>query len=155
MNPAWRSIATVTLTALAATRAWGQSVTAPRSGIDTQFFDTRVRPQDDFYQYVNGKWLATTDIPSDRPAYGVAIQLYDDAQRALGEIIQEAAEHPDNAPGSDAAKVAALYKSFMDEPRVESLGSQPLADDLSRILGADSAPAADRRYRSLQRIGAP
>jgi len=153
MNPAWRSIATVTLTALAATRAWGQSVTAPRSGIDTQFFDTRVRPQDDFYQYVNGKWLATTDIPSDRPAYGVAIQLYDDAQRALGEIIQEAAEHPDNAPGSDAAKVAALYKSFMDEPRVESLGSQPLADDLSRILAIRSKQEIPGLIAHLQQIG--
>jgi len=153
MNPAWRSIATVTLTALAATRAWGQSVTAPRSGIDTQFFDTRVRPQDDFYQYVNGKWLATTDIPSDRPAYGVAIQLYDDAQRALGEIIQEAAEHPDNAPGSDAAKVAALYKSFMDEPRVESLGSQPLADDLSRILAIRSKQEIPALIAHLQQIG--
>jgi len=153
MNPAWRSIATVTLTALAATRAWGQSVTAPRSGIDTQFFDTRVRPQDDFYQYVNGKWLATTDIPSDRPAYGVAIQLYDDAQRALGEIIQEAAEHPDNAPGSDAAKVAALYKSFMDEPRVESLGSQPLADDLSRILAMRSKQEIPALIAHLQQIG--
>jgi putative endopeptidase len=147
------SIATVAMMALAATGASSQSATASRSGIDTQFFDNSVRPQDDFYQYVNGKWLATTDIPPDRPAYGAAIQLYDDAQRALGEIIQEAAEHADNASGSDAAKIAALYRSFMDEPRVENLGSQPLAAELARIQAVANKQDIPALMAHLQEIG--
>ena len=36
------------------------------SGIDLQYVDHNVRPQDDFYRYVNGKWLADTTIPSDK-----------------------------------------------------------------------------------------
>jgi putative endopeptidase len=106
MNHAWRSVPAVALTALAATGAWGQSASVLRSGIDIQFFDTSVRAQDDFYQYVNGKWLATTDIPSDRPAYGADVQLYDDAQRALGELIKDAAAHSEDVSGSDASKIA-------------------------------------------------
>ena len=153
MIRAWRPMATLALVALAAAGAWGQSVTAPRSGIDTQFFDTSVRPQDDFYQYVNGKWLATTDIPPDRPAYGTAIQLYDDAQRALGELIQEAAEHADYASESDAAKIAALYRSFMDETRIESLGSQPLDAELARILAIRSKQDIPALIAHLQEIG--
>jgi putative endopeptidase len=153
MIHAWRRMATTALMALATTAASGQSVTTPRSGIDTQFVDTGVRPQDDFYQYVNGKWLATTDIPPDRPAYGTAIQLYDDAQRALGELIQEAAENADNAAESDTAKIAALYKSFMDEPRIESLGSQPLDTELARILAIRSKQDIPALIAHLQEIG--
>lgn len=143
----------VVLMALAATGAWGQSATALRSGIDSRYFDSSVRPQDDFYQYVNGKWLATTDIPPDRPAYGAAIELYDDAQRALGDLIKQASEHADEAPGSDAAKIAALYKSFMDESRVERLGSQPLAAELARIQAIKSKAEIPALIAHLQEIG--
>jgi putative endopeptidase len=149
----WRWLPGVALIALAATGTGAHSATAPRSGIDTQFFDTGVRPQDDFYQYVNGKWLATTEIPSDQPAYGAAIKLYDDAQQALGELIHEAVEHPDDAPGSDAAKIAALYKSFMDEARVEALGSQPLAAELARIQAIKSKLDIPALIAHLQEIG--
>lgn len=36
------------------------------SGIDSSGFDTSVRPQDDFFDYVNGTWLEETEIPSDK-----------------------------------------------------------------------------------------
>lgn len=148
-----RSIPVATLLALAVAGIWGQSARAQRTGIETQFFDTSVRPQDDFYQYVNGHWLATTEIPSERPAYGAAMKLYDDAQRSLGELITEASDHPNDAPGSDAAKIAALYRSFMDESRIESLGSQPLAAELKRIRAITDKQEIPALIAHLQQIG--
>jgi putative endopeptidase len=153
MNRAWRSTPVAALMVLAATGSWAQSATALRSGIDIQFFDTSVRAQDDFYQYVNGRWLATTEIPADRPAYGADVQLYDDAQRALAELIKEAAAHASDAPGSDAAKIAALYNSFMDEGRAESLGSQPLATELAGIEAIRSKQELPALIAHLQEIG--
>ena len=153
MSHVWHSAALATVMALVATGVSGQSSTALRSGIDTQFFDTGVRPQDDFYQYVNGKWLTSTDIPPDRPAYGAAIKLYDDAQRALGELISEAAQHANEAPDSDAAKIAALYRSFMNESRAESLGSQPLAAELTRIEAIRKKQEIPELIAHLQEIG--
>jgi putative endopeptidase len=124
-----------------------------KSGIETQYFDSSVRPQDDFYQYVNGKWLATTDIPADRPSYGAATKLYDDSQRALAEIIKAAAEDTQAAPASDAAKMGTLYRSFMDEARIERLGSQPLADELARIRAITSKRELPALIAHLQEIG--
>jgi predicted metalloendopeptidase len=49
------------------------------SGIDLQFIDKSVRPQDDFYHYVNGKWLERTEIPADKARYGTFDKLRDDA----------------------------------------------------------------------------
>src|SRR6202162_3437414 len=84
-----------------------------RSGIEAQYFDHSVRPQDDFYQYVNGKWLAATEFPPDRPAYGAASKLYDDAQRELAQIVEAAANDADSRSGSEASKIGALYNSFL------------------------------------------
>ena len=45
-----------------------------------------VRPQDDFYRYVNGTWLKTTKIPADKPDYGSFAKLSDDSEARLRGI---------------------------------------------------------------------
>ena len=42
---------------------------APRSGIDTQYASPSIRPQDDLYRYLNGKWLDEFQIPADKGRY--------------------------------------------------------------------------------------
>ena len=44
----------------------GQQAPPLTSGIDMANMDTSVRPQDDFFRYVNGTWLDTTEIPADQ-----------------------------------------------------------------------------------------
>jgi putative endopeptidase len=39
-------------------------------GIDTSLMDTEVRPQDDFYNFVNGTWMKNTEIPNDKTRWG-------------------------------------------------------------------------------------
>jgi putative endopeptidase len=58
------------------------------SGIDMQFTDTSVRPQDDFYTYINGKWLATVEIPADKAEYGAFDMLFDESQEQLKSLIE-------------------------------------------------------------------
>ena len=102
------------------------------SGIRLENFDRNVRPQDDFYRYVNGTWLAKTDIPSDRNNYGAFAMLEDEAERNLRAIVEEAAKA--NAPaGSDRQLIGAFYTSYMDEAKAESLGLAPLQPELDRI----------------------
>ena len=67
------------------------------SGIDLQNADDSVRIQDDFYRHVNGKWLATTQIPPDRSAYDSWFQLADDSLAQLRGIV-EALLQSDFAP---------------------------------------------------------
>jgi len=102
------------------------------SGIDKSQFDTSVRPQDDFYQYVNGTWLNETEIPADKSSYGVFHILYDENQIRLREIIENSAKI-DKAPGSDAQKVGDFYNSYMDSAKIEELGLSPISDELARI----------------------
>src|SRR5438309_753067 len=57
------------------------------SGIDTQYEDPDVRPQDDLYRYLNGKWLDTFQLPPDKGDYGAFSHIDDQAQEQLRAIV--------------------------------------------------------------------
>ena len=102
------------------------------SGIDLQYIDDSVRPQDDFYKHVNGKWLATTEIPADKGRYGSFDKLNDDALAQLRGIVEDLQKSAD-AKDADQQKIADLYSTFMDEDALEQLGLKPLDAEFARI----------------------
>ncbi|MBL8856221.1 MAG: hypothetical protein JNK57_19805, partial [Planctomycetaceae bacterium] len=104
------------------------------AGIDLNTFDRSVRIQDDLYRFVNGAWLNTTEIPSDKSNYGAFTALADISQKRIREIIEEAAGR-ENPPGSEADKVGKFYRSYMDVDTIERLGVQPLQPMLDEIAG--------------------
>jgi putative endopeptidase len=108
-----------------------------RSGLDLTWVDTDSRPQDDLFGYVNGRWLRTYEIPADRSQDGAFRVLRDRSEEHVREIVEGAA----GAPGDDARKVAALYRSFMDVDAVEALGATPLRPLLDEVTAAPDRPA--------------
>lgn len=102
-------------------------------GVETSNFDEAVRAQDDFYRYVNGTWLANTEIPADKSNYGSFIELADKAERDMRNIIETAANAEFKAPGTDQQKVGDFYLSFMDSVRIEDLGLSPIQGDLADV----------------------
>ncbi len=115
--------------------------TASASGVDVRYVDESVRPQDDLYRHMHGKWLDTFQIPDDKGSYGAFTKIDDDIQDQLHGIVDSLSdrnratpENPNAAEASvDAGKIAALYASFMDEARLETLGAAPLADSFAGI----------------------
>lgn len=112
--------------------------------IDPTTFSPAVRPQDDFFRYVNGPWLTEHVIPEDRAADGSFHRLHDQAERHVREIIGESA--PDTLIG-------ALYASFMDTERVDALGVAPLEADLAAIESAHSHEELAVAMAHLQATG--
>ena len=103
-----------------------------RSGIDKSNFDTRVRPQDDLYRHVDGRWLERTPIPPDLSNYGTFSVLTLEAEQHVRDLLQKAAANPAQAT-APARMAAALYTSFMDEKAIEARGLAPLQPELARI----------------------
>lgn len=125
-----------------------------RSGIDLTALDTDVRPQDDLYAHVNGRWVASHEIPADRATDGAFRALHDRAEEQVRVIIEEAAARAAAGEGEGVeAQVGALYASFMDEDRVESAGVEPLRADLALVDGATSAAELTQALGVLQRTG--
>lgn len=97
------------------------------SGIILDELDPEVRPQDDLFRHVNGRWIERTEIPADKARYGSFIVLYEEAEQAVREIIEES---QGAESGTEARKVGDLYASFMNEERAELLGATPIAAQL-------------------------
>jgi len=100
------------------------------SGINQGELDPEVRPQDDLFGHVNGKWIARSEIPADKARWGSFMMLAEDAEKAVREIIIEAQTAPQ---GSLERKFGDLYTSFLDEERIEALGATPLVNDLAAV----------------------
>lgn len=107
------------------------------SGIDLSGFSRNVRPQDDFFAFVNGEWVAKTAIPADKTSWGSFVQLADQSRHQLHELVEDLLKVK-QAPGSNAALVAALYRSYMDEAAVEKLGLQPLRAHLDTLAALET-----------------
>lgn len=123
------------------------------SGVLLDNLETSVRPQDNFFRYVNGQWLERTEIPSDRARWGSFDELRERAEEQVLAIVLAAAETSGEA-NSNAQKIGDLFRSYMNEDRVEALGISPLAADFERIASlqthADLAEfwGHNQRYRA-------
>ncbi len=114
------------------------------TALDPSSFSPSVRPQDDFFRYVNGPWLDTHVIPDDRAADGSFHALRDDAEAHVRTIIEES--------GADTT-IGALYASFMNTERVDALGTSPLGADLELIDGSADHAALARALGILETTG--
>ncbi len=120
------------------------------SGITTDEIDPGIRPQDDLFRHVNGRWLARTEIPADRARYGTFQILAEEAEKAVREIVERAASAP---AGSEERKFGDLYASFMVADRAELLGSQPISEALAAARAVRSIPELLETLGRLERVG--
>nr|WP_229225144.1 M13 family metallopeptidase [Duganella violaceicalia] len=125
---------------------------APVSGIDLKSLDPAVRPQDDFYGYVNGVWTRNTEIPVDKSTWGTYIELRETAQGQLRAVIDATLKHP-GKPGSDAHKIADLYTSYMNDKARNAAGFKPLKADLAHVAAIKDKQDLPALFAYLQRNG--
>jgi putative endopeptidase len=97
-------------------------------------------------------WLNTTEIPADKPLTGAFMELRDQAEAAVRDIITtlEGGE-----PGSDEARIADLYASFMDEDAAERAGAEPILPLLAAIDSVETLPDLTRVVGGFARQAVP
>lgn len=152
----------------------------PGWGVNPADLDRQVRPGDDFFAYVNGKWLRAETIPDAYPYSGNALALRLGAARAVRAIVEELAASP-HPEGSVEQRVADSYRAFSNAAAIDAAGLAPAAPWLGRIAGATSRahlaalmaepgmpspiafavsidphnPAANAAYASISGLGLP
>jgi len=126
---------------------------ALRSGIDLQYVDSSVRPQDDVYQHLNGKWLRNYQLPADKGAVGSFTVVQDKTEEQLRSIV----DGLDQAAGNedpDARKLADLYASYLNEAQLETLGIKPLLAEFAAVDALKDSSAIPALMARLIEIGA-
>jgi putative endopeptidase len=141
-------------TAMKTNAAQAQSGHTLSSGIATQYIDPAVRPQNDFYAYLNGKWLKTVEIPADQSSWGAFEELYETSLTQLRGLIEKAAAAGNDPAGDgDARRIGDYYASFMDEAKLEQLGIAPLKGELDRIAAVKDKAELPALLAHLGKIG--
>jgi predicted metalloendopeptidase len=102
--------------------------------IDATNMDPSVKPQDDFFNYANGGWIKRTEIPPEESRWGSFNQLIEKNNDALHEIAEKVSKKNGGAKvPPEVQKVGDYYASGMDETKIDSARTKPLADEFKRI----------------------
>jgi predicted metalloendopeptidase len=88
-------------------------------------------PGDDFFNYVNGDWIARTPIPADRSAWSAGAELSEATNARIAKMIESIAA--DKTAKGEARMVADYFNAYMDEAGIEAKGTAPLKAGLAAI----------------------
>ncbi|UPS92761.1 MULTISPECIES: M13 family metallopeptidase [unclassified Bizionia] len=108
-------------------------------GINLEYMDTNVKPNDDFFNYVNGTWLKTTEIPDDQSTWGSFNELRKKTDADALSILEAAMSDDKDIdkiqvlPGSDQEKAVFLYQTIMDTVGRNEQGLEPIKPYLAKI----------------------
>jgi putative endopeptidase len=130
-----------------------QKASGQALGIALAHMDRSVRPQDDFFSFVSGNWVKTTDIPADQTIYGSFAILREETSTRVRELVQAAASQKNAPAGSVIQKVGNFYRAYMDSARIEAAGLKPLQPELERIAGLKSNSDLARAFATNTMVG--
>jgi putative endopeptidase len=100
--------------------------------IDPSMLDSTYAPGDDFFHFVNAKWIAANPIPADKSRFGSFDRLDDLSLNTLKTVMENAAKE-NAAKGSNTQKVGDFWRSAMDTSAIEKSGIDPLKPYLEKI----------------------
>jgi putative endopeptidase len=131
-----------------------QDIPSPRFGtwgVDLSSMDKTVKPGDNFFDYVNGKWLKTATIPPDRSQTGSFEDLQILSERRMRAIMDDLAKKPAASLAPEEKKLRDLYDAFEDTKAIEANGLGPAQKDLDYLNGLKTLDDVARAMASPSR----
>jgi predicted metalloendopeptidase len=104
-----------------------------KPGLNLDLMDKSVRPNDDFFKFVNGTWLKKTEIPADKTRWGSFDELRQNTDKDALAILKEASKNPKYKSTTDQGKAVNMYKAAMDTVARNKQGILPIKADLAKI----------------------
>jgi putative endopeptidase len=119
-------------------------------GVELSGMDTSAKPGDDFFQYVNGHWLKTAEIPADRASTGSFQLLGIESEKRMRAIMDGLAAKPDGVLSGEERKMHDLYAAFLDTKQIEDRGLTPVQADLADLAGLKTKNDVIRAMASIR-----
>ncbi|WP_044401639.1 M13 family metallopeptidase [Lacinutrix sp. Hel_I_90] len=114
-------------------------------GINVGFMNPEIKPNEDFFNYVNGKWLETNEIPDDQTSWGSFAELREKTDNDALAILKAAMNTDKDMetitviPGSDQEKAVHYYQTIMDTVGRDEQGIKPLKPYLTKINAIENS----------------
>ena len=122
-------------------------------GINLAYMDTTVSPKDDFFRYVNGKWVDSTEIPGDQTTWGSFNELRKNTDSSALALLEKASNDKELDASSDQAKAVYLYQSIMDTVARNQKGVEPLKPYLEKIEAIQNKEDLQKYLTEMQQYG--
>ena len=113
------------------------AASAPPYRVDVAGMDRSVAPGNDFYEFANGGWMKSTEIPPDRSAYGSFTIIDEEVNRRLRELLE-------GGEPATASMAGRFYAGYMDEAAIEKRGLEPVKRELDEIAKVGDRTALAR-----------
>ena len=124
-----------------------------KPGINLSYMDKKVKPQDDFFRYVNGTWVDNTQIPSDKTRWGSFDELRENTNNDALAILKQAAANKTLKSSSDQGKAANLYKTIMDTVARNKQGIRPIMPYLAKINAIKNVKDLEKLLIEMEPVG--
>lgn len=130
-----------------------EPVEVKNKAIDISMLDTSINPADDFFDYVNSKWIKSNPIPPSKSAWGAFYELDEKSLAVLKEIQEKAAAEQTAKEGSNTRFIGDFYRSAMDSLAIDKEGLEPLKPFLAELDTISHPSALAALYAKYTRLG--
>lgn len=128
-----------------------QDAKSDYKAFDVSSLDTTVNPGDDFFGYVNNKWIAAHPIPADKAKYGAFYMLDDNSLTTLRNTL-ESASKANADKGTNTQKVGDFWIAGMDTVAIEKAGITPIKPYLDNIQAIQTTDDLMRTAAQMHRM---
>jgi putative endopeptidase len=124
-------------------------------GFDKSRMDATTAACTDFYQFANGGWLKTMEIPAAFSSWGSFNILAENNRKTLHDILEESSKNTKAKSGSVEQKIGDYYATCTDEAAREAAGAKPLTPELARIDKIKDVKGVEEEIAHLHSMGTP
>jgi len=122
-------------------------------GIAIDLMDKSVRPNDNFFQFVNGTWLKNTSIPADKTRWGSFDELRQNTDKDALAILKDAAKNPKYKSNTDQGKAINIYKTVMDTVARNKQAIAPIKPYLAKINAVRNTADLQKLLMETEAVG--
>lgn len=109
------------------------NISGQGKAFDPGSMNLSVKPGYDFYEYVNGGWIKSHPVPSDKSRYGSFDIVQDRTYDRVKDIVTNASNNTTASEGTLEQKIGEFYRVGMDNATLESQRLEPIRDELEMI----------------------
>ena len=105
-------------------------------GVDPDLLSDTVDPGDDFFAYVNKKWLDANPLPAEFSRFGAFNLLREKSTNDVKALIDELSAKDPASLSRDERRIVDTYNAFLDTDAIEARGLAPIQPYVARINAA-------------------
>ena len=124
---------------------------APAKDVFADNVDTTIKPADDIFQFVNGRWFKNNPIPASETSWGIGNLVEEEVYSNLKKINEDAVKS--KATSGDSQQIGDFWSTGMDSAKADKLGVDPLQKQLQMIDGIKDIDGVVKTMTALEPLG--